>query len=46
MPLVIMVVSFSFWAIVALVKRTTYYLKNQLVTTIIVLLFLVHPKIV
>jgi hypothetical protein len=46
LPVVVVLVAACFWLPVAVVRRSTQVLKNQLVSTIIVLLFLVHPSIV
>eukprot|EP00359_Climacostomum_virens_P000523 CAMPEP_0204898508 /NCGR_PEP_ID=MMETSP1397-20131031/1335_1 /ASSEMBLY_ACC=CAM_ASM_000891 /TAXON_ID=49980 /ORGANISM="Climacostomum Climacostomum virens, Strain Stock W-24" /LENGTH=1022 /DNA_ID=CAMNT_0052066371 /DNA_START=57 /DNA_END=3125 /DNA_ORIENTATION=- len=46
MPLIIVGLSTAFWIPVAFKRRDYTVLRNQLVTTIIVLLFLAHPSIV
>ena len=45
-PLVLIGISFLIWAPVSLVRKKLSYLKNELMTTIVVCFFLIHPSIV
>jgi hypothetical protein len=45
-PVIIFVVSVIVWLIVALFKRSSLVMKREFVTTLTVLIFLVHPNIV
>lgn len=46
LPVVIVVLAVMYWGPVALCRQNSNVLKSQLVSTIIVLLFLAHPSIV
>jgi len=45
LPIGIILISLSFWGIVALVKKNTDYLKQHFVCTLILLLLTLHPNI-
>ena len=45
-PIVVIFVSTSIWGIVALVRKRKEYLTQHLVSTIVVVLFVIHPNIV
>jgi hypothetical protein len=46
LPIVILVLTTLFWGSVAIYRGSSSVLRNQMVTTLIVLFFLVHPSIV
>ena len=46
LPLIIWSISFIVWLFISFVKENNDYLKRELITTMIVLFFLVHPNIV
>ena len=45
LPLILAVVSVSYWLLHSAVKRNFVELKNSTISTIVILLFLVHPNI-
>ena len=45
-PFTFILVSLMFWLAVCVFKRKLYYLRNHLVSTIIILIFIIHPAVV
>lgn len=45
LPIVIFIVSFIYWGIMALVKENIGYIRTQLVATLIIVMFIAHPNI-
>jgi hypothetical protein len=45
LPVIMFSGAFLFWIIVALFKRNTYYIKNHFIMTLVVIFYLIHPKI-
>ena len=46
LPVLIIIVSVVFWASAALIKRRKEYMNVQLVSTIIIVLLLIHPNVI
>ena len=46
MPFLVIILSALFWALIAVIKKRREYLTKYLVSTIIIVLFLIHPNIV
>mmetsp|Transcript_24142 Transcript_24142/g.4036 ORF Transcript_24142/g.4036 Transcript_24142/m.4036 type:complete len:80 (+) Transcript_24142:1680-1919(+) len=46
LPFLIVLICTVLWGAVTVITRDTYYMKNQYVTTLVVLMFLAHPDIV
>jgi len=45
-PLLIVAVSFCFWTLVCCCRSSWYYLKYELVNSLVVMFFMVHPSII
>ena len=46
LPFVLLFLSTAFWSIVACIRKRKDYLKRELVTTWITVMFLIHPNVV
>jgi len=46
LPLLIVAVSFCFWTLVCCCRSSWYYLKYELVNSLVVMFFMVHPSII
>eukprot|EP00347_Sterkiella_histriomuscorum_P022241 403331176 len=45
MPLILAIFSVAFWVILGLIKRNVTQIRDKLISTMVILLFLVHPTI-
>ncbi len=46
LPFIITVISYTFWFIFAAIKRDISLITNRAISTLVILLFMVHPNIV
>jgi hypothetical protein len=44
-PVIAISISVLFWVVYSALKRSLYYLKHHLVSTIIVVFFMLHPNV-
>jgi len=42
----VLIITFVFWLVYSIIKKNFWYLKYEFVATIVILFFLIHPRLI